>query len=108
MPAWRWQRILAAVLRRVVADQVNGIFPDVTPHVHLLADVDSTAHLGGGGPDDLKVQHKHMENVFKKQTIYSLSSRDAFVTSSVSQGMRSSSKSRLRPLCSLPGYSECT
>lgn len=46
----------AALLGRVVADQVDGVLPDFSPDVHLLADVHGAADLVRRGPDYLQEQ----------------------------------------------------
>lgn len=38
----------------IVADEVNGVVPCVSPHGHLRARVHGAAHSVGGGPDQLE------------------------------------------------------
>lgn len=37
----------------IVADEVNGVVPRVSPHVHLGTHVHGAAHSVGGCPDQL-------------------------------------------------------
>lgn len=45
---------LRSLLGRIVADQVDSVLPDLTPHVHAFADVHGAAHFIGCGPDNLE------------------------------------------------------
>lgn len=40
----------------IVADEVDGILPNLSPHVHLLADIHCAAHFSGCGPDYLEME----------------------------------------------------
>lgn len=57
------------LLGGVVADQVHGVIPHLSPHFHGRASVHCAANLGGGGPDNLcnDIMFSVQESVLRDQ-----------------------------------------